>query len=181
MNQRIVSSGPWRARRGNILITCFVFVLAMTVVVSGVTTMLKNQMEQSLTIKGVFLGRSQAYYLAEMGVNQAMLQINQGAPPADQTLYDFTNYVAMTRPSNVTTPALPVPSYLQGSYPSAPANYAYCVLVKAAGANSYQAQAQLKSAGDATVYQRVVQFQAANATDPLGNAYFALSQLLLVK
>lgn len=101
MNMRALN---WRrrrtAQRGSMIVTTFVIVLGLTIVLAGVNTLLKEQMRQSLDIKAVALGRLQALYLAEMGVNQFMYDANTNSLvtlPAAATEYDFSNTVAMTR------------------------------------------------------------------------------------
>lgn len=86
------------AQRGSLIVTTFVIIVGLTMVLGGVNVLLKQQMETSLAIKKLSLGRLQAFYLAEMGVNEFMARANYsgGAQPVAET-YDLTNYVAMTK------------------------------------------------------------------------------------
>jgi hypothetical protein len=91
-----------KGRRGNLIVTSFIFVIAMALIMAGLTTMLKEQIRQSADIKGISLGKLQVYYLAEMGVNYWMYTANQNtaAPfPTSAAIgtMNFKNNVAMVR------------------------------------------------------------------------------------
>ena len=102
-----------KARRGSLVVTAFMIVIGMTVMVGGIHTILKNQLEQTLTIKDISLAKTQAVYLAEMGVNHLMYIANQDSnvgvaspwPMAIGTYadYDFKANIAMVRA--LTSPA----------------------------------------------------------------------------
>ena len=98
------SGAPRRltARRGSLVVTAFIFVIAMTMMAFGIHQMLKTQMEQSAALKGVSLAKLQALYLAEMGVNYWMYTANQNLnasfpPAATIGTQDFKTRVAMVR------------------------------------------------------------------------------------
>jgi hypothetical protein len=91
-----------KARRGSLVVTAFIFVIAMSMMAFGIHTMLKAQMEQSAQLKTVSLSKLQAFYLAEMGVNYWMYTANQNIavafpPPATIGTMDFKAKVAMVR------------------------------------------------------------------------------------
>lgn len=98
---------PMKGRRGSLVVTAFVIVVGMAMMVAGIQTMLKNQLDQTLTIKDISLAKTQVIYLAEMGVNHVMYIANSDAkigaadpwPMAQGTTatFDFKNYVAMTK------------------------------------------------------------------------------------
>jgi Flp pilus assembly protein TadG len=108
-----------KARRGSLVVTAFVFVIAMTMMAFGIHTMLKNQLEQASTLKGVSMAKLQTLYLAEMGVNYWMYTANQNLnasfpTPAIIGTQDFKTHVAMVR--NV---ASGVATCLAGTTPAA--------------------------------------------------------------
>lgn len=98
---------PPLARRGSLVVTSFIIVIGMALMVGGIHTMLKNQLDQTLTIKDISLAKTQVVYLAEMGVNNLMYIANSNAnigvalpwPMAVSAYadYDFKPYVAMVR------------------------------------------------------------------------------------
>lgn len=86
------------ARRGSLIVTVFMVVIGLTLVLGGVNALLKAQMASSLEIKSLAMGRLQAMYLAEMGVNEFMYMANKNqALPLSGTTYDFKANVKMTR------------------------------------------------------------------------------------
>jgi hypothetical protein len=142
----------WKARRGSLVITAFVFVIAMTMMAFGIHTMLKAQMEQASTLKSVSLYKLQALYLAEMGVNNWMFAANQNLNAAFPTAaamgtQDFKPRVAMVR--NV---AGGVATCTAGSTPAA---------LVAAGYPPYMVTSSLVVPPDATTYTRKVYFDVA--------------------
>lgn len=148
-----------QARRGNLMITAFIFVLVVMMVFAGLDGMLREQLRQSLDIKDSSLETLQAQYLAEMGVNELMYVANQNNSfPTSTQFYDFTNYVAMTRTS---TPTIPAPTTIPASYPS---QYAYCwaqpVTPPAGATYAMQVQAQLKRSSDSSMTTKIVEFGA---------------------
>jgi len=92
----------FKARRGSLVVTAFVFVVAISMMAFGIHQMLKSQLEQAATLKSVSLSKLQAFYLAEMGVNYWMYTANQNInqpfpqPMAVGTM-DFKTKVAMVR------------------------------------------------------------------------------------
>jgi hypothetical protein len=89
-------------RKGSLVVTAFIFVIAMTMIAFGIRTMLSAQLNQSGEIKGVAMAKLQALNLAEMGVNYRMYTANQnlnGAFPTAATIgtQDFKSHVAMVR------------------------------------------------------------------------------------
>lgn len=150
------------AQRGSLLVVSFVFVIATVLVFSGLYTVLKEQMRQSLEIKEATSAKTQAFYLAEMGVNELMFLANRdNAFPAGVTFIDFTSHVKMTRGASV--PTLPAPTNAPpASYPSA---YAYVWVVNwpaaPAGTTGRQLHAKLKLANSGEVYEKVLNFAAA--------------------
>lgn len=134
------------ARRGSLVVTAFMIVIGMAVMVGGIHAMLKNQLDQTLTIKDISLARTQAVYLAEMGVNQLMYDANKGAtgnaltpwPMAigSKATYDFKANVALVR-NNASTAAK-----------------AYCDITRTA-TNSFRCDASLEVPGVGTFSKRV--------------------------
>lgn len=139
-----------KARRGSLVVTAFIFVVAMTMMAFGIHQMLKAQMEQSAQMKGVSLGKLQALYLAEMGVNYWMYTANQNLNasfPAAATIgtQDFKAKVAMVR--------------------NDPAGVARCVAADATAAEITAGMPRYKVAATLTTpdgtFQRTVYFDAA--------------------
>ena len=125
------------------VVVAFMFICAMMVMFAGIATMLKTQMADSLTIKSVSLARIQAFYVAEMGVNDIMFWANKTPTnptwPSTGTVVDFTPHVSMVR--NATT------------------GYAEAAYVKTSSSPvSYQVIGRVVVDGDATVYTRAVSF-----------------------
>lgn len=131
-------------RRGSLVVTTFMFMMAFMVVFASVAAMLEEQMQRTLDLKPVALAKIQAYYLAEMGLNEAMYWANKtpGSPvwPANGATADFTGDVAMTR----------------GTAGTATCQYPLI----ASNPPTYQVRASLKLAGDPKVYQRTIGFSA---------------------
>lgn len=104
-----------KKRPGSLIVTSFVIVVGMVVVVGGINTMLKQQMDTAQDIQKISFAKLQTTYVAEMALNQMMFDANDDDnvdsatnpfTPVPTTLnsqveFDFTNYVAMTR--NVTS------------------------------------------------------------------------------
>lgn len=155
------------SQRGSLLVVSFVFVIATILVFSGLYTVLKEQMRQSLEIKEATSAKTQAFYLAEMGINELMFLANRdNAFPAGVTFIDFTDHVKMTRTAGA-TPDFPAPTNTApASYPNA---YAYVWVVNwpsaPAGSTGRQVHAKLKLASSNEVYEKVLNFATAkNAT-----------------
>ncbi|MDB5097589.1 MAG: hypothetical protein JWM80_2010 [Cyanobacteria bacterium RYN_339] len=132
-------------RAGSMVVSSFMFVIGIMVIFAGVATVLQNQMRQSVDVKAVSLAKIQAYYLAEMGINDIMNTVNQApaAPvwPGNGTVVDFSSKVSMVR----------------GTAGTAKCTY---LLVSAGSPRRYQVQSSLTVAGDPTVYQRGITFGA---------------------
>lgn len=88
-------------------VTALCIVLGMAVMTIGIHTMLNEQIRQAGDMQQIGLGKLQAYYLAEMGLNQIMFVANQD-PDADSpfpvtktanqaTVFDFKSNVESTR------------------------------------------------------------------------------------
>jgi hypothetical protein len=147
-------------RRGSLVVTSFMFVIALMVVFAGITTVLKEQLRQSLDVKTISIGRIQVYYLAEMGLNDAMFWANQSpvAPvwPANGAVVDFTSRVEMVRGTS---------------------GFAKCTYIQQqASPPLYQVQATLQVPGDPTIYSRAVSFGAA-----FNGSQWTLSSFAVVK
>ena len=96
-------------RRGNMTVTALCIVLGMMALTAGIHTMLTEQIRQAGAMQSIGLAKLQAYYLAEMGLNQVMFEANQNMTATNPfkvstttgqgTLYDFKKNVAMVRNS----------------------------------------------------------------------------------
>jgi hypothetical protein len=129
MSKRALKPGTSRrlkARRGSLVVTAFVFVVAISMMAFGIHQMLKSQLEQSATLKAVSLSKLQAFYLAEMGVNYWMYTANQNLntpfpQPAAIGTMDFKTKVAMVRTlsGGVATcaPGATAPAMVTAGYP----------------------------------------------------------------
>ncbi|MDB5100474.1 MAG: hypothetical protein JWM80_4895 [Cyanobacteria bacterium RYN_339] len=148
------------ARRGSLVVTSFMIILAFMLVFASVAAMLKDQMQRTLDLKPVALAKIQAYYLAEMGLNEALYWANQnpGSPawPTNGATADFTSDVALVR----------------GTAGSATCTY----VLLSTTPRTYQVKSSLKLATDPMVYQRVISFSAT-----LSGSLYQLSSFAIVK
>lgn len=116
-------------------------VVGLMIVFAGVNSLLKQQMQASLDIKDVSLGKQQALYLGEMGINQAMYEANVShAFPALPKTYDFKSHIAM----------------LSGDA----TGVASCTVTNDGGNPPYLVTATLTAKG--TTYQKTLRFNATH-------------------
>lgn len=109
------------AQRGSLIVTVFMVVIGLTLVLGGVNALLKKQMESSIEIQSLAMGRLQALYLAEMGVNEFMHTANKNkALPASPAVYDFKEDVKMTRSPNAGTAECTIAAAGGGKYTATP-------------------------------------------------------------
>ena len=149
--QLALAAGTRRgARRGNFIVTAFMIGIGMMVMVGGVHQLLESQIAGASEIQKISMGKLQATYLAEMGINQVMFDANVNPDAADPfgivaggaqgKRFDFKSSVAMVR--------------------SEAAGVAECVVVRQAasgGAERFQVQARLVTGG--ATFRRTVDFQ----------------------
>lgn len=137
------------ARPGNLVVTTFMLSIGVMVMVGGVSTMLRSQIDGATKLQKISIAKLQATYLAEMGVNQLMYDANT-APDAANPFgvvagsgqgkrYDLKAQVAMVREDA--------------------AGVAECVIVRQAasgGVERFQVQARLVTQGE--TFRRVLDF-----------------------
>lgn len=138
-----------RRRPGNLIVTTFMISMGVMVMVGGVSAMLRNQISTAAEIQQISMGKLQATFLAEMGINQYMYEVNdapdeadpfgiQAASPTGRN-YNFKPQVAMVR--------------------SEAAGVADCIVLRQADAGltrRFQVQARLVTAG--TTYRKNIDF-----------------------
>jgi hypothetical protein len=159
-----------KARRGNLIVTAFFIVIGMMVVVGGINTMLQGQISNSQTIKDISLSKVQAFYLAEMAINQMMFDANRTAyitlsPPrfpaangvGQNTYYDFTSNVWMTRPAA---------SGGGGDANSKATCVVTCTAYTAGVSAAYRVDATLVAPGGQGTYTKRVDFSAGYQAGP---------------
>lgn len=97
-------------RRGNLIVTAFFVMVGIALVVGGLQTVLKSQLETAMELQRISIARLQSTYLAEMGLNHVMYEANRaakrattnpftplGTPLGSSISLDFKQNVAMTR------------------------------------------------------------------------------------
>lgn len=139
------------------------FVCALMVVFAGIATQLQEQMRQGVTVKAISQGKIQAFYLAEMGVNECLFWANQNpsnpAWPSNGATIDFTSKVTMVRNTS-------------GS--------AKCTYVlTSTSPRTYQVQSTL-TLTDGSTYTKGVQFTTASETVN-SVTYWVLSSYVVLK
>lgn len=142
---------PGRKRPGNLIVTTFMISLGVMVMVGGVSAMLRNQVATATDIQKISMGKLQTTFLAEMGINQFMYEVNDAPDLADPfgltagattgRNYNFKPQVAMVR--------------------AEAAGVAECIVLRQADAGDlrrFQVQARLVTQG--TTYRKTIDFTA---------------------
>lgn len=99
-----------RGRRGGIVVTAFGIAVLIALLVGGIHTALRTQLDNAAAVQRISLARLQSTYLAEMGLNHLMYEANRaskratanpftplGTPVGSSLSLDFKENVAMTR------------------------------------------------------------------------------------
>jgi hypothetical protein len=138
-----------RKRPGNLIVTTFMISMGVMVMVGGVNAMLRNQVATALDIQKISMGKLQSTFLAEMGINQFMYEVNDAPDIADPfgltagaatgRSYNFKPQVAMVR--------------------TEAAGVAECVVLRQTDSGDlrrFQVQARLVTAG--ATYRKTIDF-----------------------
>lgn len=133
-------------RPGTVILFSLVAMLALAGTIGTMHLMLQERLRQSAVSDDVSLARTQALYLAEMGINHAMFAANldpaRPFPLIAAVELDFTPHVALARTG--------------GS--------ARCRLAPTGRSPAYEAQATLRT--PAGTFVRTVYFDAGRAASP---------------
>ena len=138
-----------KRRQGSIILWSLVAVVGLMLVIGMFQWQLSERVRQSSQGAGLMLGRVQALYLAEMGLNELMFQANvhpEGPfPLAGAATRDFTAQVALAR--------------------AEPGGSATCTLRATGGDPPYEAVGTLRLA--AGTFTRTVGFDVGRAAAPI--------------